>query len=167
MEIKPQSKATLKVSKARFEDSASRASSKFKYDQKEIKQLEKKDSLQAFHKEYTKPLDIKLHTQQRAAKRAIFNHFVATKLYFIERQKKQEEKLRKMLEEEKIKLMRKEMVPKAQLMPFFDKPFFPQRSGMPLTIPREPNFHMLSNRSWSCLSRNELYFQHSHAMKAI
>jgi hypothetical protein len=31
------------------------------------------------------------------------------------------------MEEREIKLMRKEMVPKAQLMPVFDKPFHPQR----------------------------------------
>ncbi|KAL9230625.1 hypothetical protein vseg_005953 [Gypsophila vaccaria] len=118
-------------------------------------------------KEHTKPKEIKLHTQQRAAKRASFNHFVATKLYFMEKQKQQEEKLQKMLEEEEIKHMRKEMVPKAQLMPYFDRPFFPQRSDMPLTIPREPSLHMLSHRCWRCTSCNELYFHHNHAMKAI
>lgn len=32
-----------------------------------------------------------------------------------------------LMEEREIKLMRKEMVPKAQLMPAFDKPFHPQR----------------------------------------
>jgi hypothetical protein len=31
------------------------------------------------------------------------------------------------MEEREIKMMRKEMVPKAQLMPAFDKPFHPQR----------------------------------------
>jgi len=33
-----------------------------------------------------------------------------------------------MIEEEEIRMLRKEMVPKAQLMPFFDRPFLPQRS---------------------------------------
>lgn len=32
-----------------------------------------------------------------------------------------------MMEEEEIKMLRKEMVPRAQLMPLFDRPFFPQR----------------------------------------
>ncbi|MBA0825795.1 hypothetical protein Goarm_010712, partial [Gossypium armourianum] len=31
-----------------------------------------------------------------------------------------------MIEDEEIRCLRKEMVPKAQLMPFFDRPFFPQ-----------------------------------------
>ncbi|KAK2980788.1 hypothetical protein RJ640_009573 [Escallonia rubra] len=48
-------------------------------------------------KENTKPVEIKLHTQQRAVKRAIFNYSVATKLYLMEQQKKQVEKLQKIL----------------------------------------------------------------------
>lgn len=32
-----------------------------------------------------------------------------------------------MIEEEEVRLLRKEMIPRAQLMPFFDKPFLPQR----------------------------------------
>uniref|UniRef100_A0A7C8ZDI0 TPX2 C-terminal domain-containing protein n=1 Tax=Opuntia streptacantha TaxID=393608 RepID=A0A7C8ZDI0_OPUST len=119
-------------------------------------------------KENTKPVEIKLHTQQRAAKRAMFNHFVASKLYLLEQQKKQEEKIQKMIEEKEIRLMRKEMVPKAQLMPYFDKPFLPQRSERPPTIPREPSLHILSNRSLRCMSCHELHsFHHRHAMRAI
>ncbi|GMY24768.1 protein TPX2 isoform X1 [Fagus crenata] len=90
----------------------------------------------------TKPQDFKLHTQERALKRAMFNYEVATKLYIIEQQKKQAEKLQKMIEEEEVRMLRKEMVPRAQLMPFFDRPFFPQRSNRALTVPREPSFHM-------------------------
>ena len=82
---------------------------------------------------------------------------VATKLFVIEQQKKQAERLQKvkhiyiyiyiyktnymlcestliemlimkqMIEEEEVRLLRKEMIPRAQLMPFFDRPFFPQR----------------------------------------
>ncbi|KAF5957959.1 hypothetical protein HYC85_005184 [Camellia sinensis] len=95
-------------------------------------------------KENTKPQDFKLHTQERAAKRALFNYTVATKLYLLERQKKQIEKLQKML--------RKEMIPRAQLMPFFDRPFFPQRSNRPLTVPREPSFHMVGGKCSSSIS---------------
>ncbi|ESR34329.1 hypothetical protein CICLE_v10006566mg [Citrus x clementina] len=78
-------------------------------------------------KENTKPQEFTLHTQQRAVKRAMFNYSVATKLYLQELQKKRVEKLQKMIEEEEIRLMRNEMIPRAQLMPLFDRPFFPQR----------------------------------------
>ncbi|TYK28243.1 protein TPX2 [Cucumis melo var. makuwa] len=74
-----------------------------------------------------KPQDFKLHTQERAVKRAMFNYSIATKLYVTELQKKVEEKLHKMIEEEEVRLMRKEMIPRAQLMPYFDRPYFPQR----------------------------------------
>ncbi|MBA0736247.1 hypothetical protein Gogos_009814, partial [Gossypium gossypioides] len=77
-------------------------------------------------KENTKPQEFNLHTGQRAVKRAMFNYSVATKFYLLEIQKKQVEKVQKMLEDEEIRCLRKEMVPKAQLMPFFDRPFFPQ-----------------------------------------
>ncbi|KAL9673370.1 hypothetical protein QQ045_029626 [Rhodiola kirilowii] len=78
-------------------------------------------------KEFTKPVYIKLRTQDRALKRAMFNYSVATKLYQLQQKKKEEEKQQKMMEEKEIKMLRKEMVPKAQLMPLFDRPFFPQR----------------------------------------
>ncbi|KAF3559734.1 hypothetical protein F2Q69_00016300 [Brassica cretica] len=57
----------------------------------------------------------------------MFNYTVATNYYITKLQKKQEERLQKMIEEEEIRTLRKEMVPKAQLMPFFDRPFLPQR----------------------------------------
>ncbi|XWS75350.1 hypothetical protein CRYUN_Cryun01aG0079100 [Craigia yunnanensis] len=119
-------------------------------------------------KENTKPLEIKLHTEQRAVKRAMFNYSMATKLYLLELQKKQVEKLQKMIDDEEIRLLRKEMVPKAQLMPFFDRPFLPQRSNRPLTIPREPGFRTVNSKCWSCISENELYcFQHAHTWSPI
>ncbi|PON74996.1 TPX [Parasponia andersonii] len=110
-------------------------------------------------KENTKPQDFKLHTQQRAVKRAIFNYEVATKLYITERQKRQEERLQKMIEDEEIRLLRKEMIPRAQLMPFFDRPFFPQRSNRPLTVPREPSlsFRMMSNKCSDCMLPSSEY----------
>lgn len=77
-------------------------------------------------------------------KRALFNYSVATKIYIEERQKRQLEKLQKMIEEEEVKLLRKEMIPRAQLMPYFDRPFFPQRSTRPLTIPKEPRLKLVS-----------------------
>ncbi|XP_010271103.1 PREDICTED: protein TPX2-like [Nelumbo nucifera] len=103
-------------------------------------------------KEQSKPSDFKLHTETRAAKRAEFNFFVACKMTKLEIQKQLEERVQKIIEEEEIRMLRKEMIPKAQLMPYFDRPFFPQRSRRPPTIPREPSFHMLNSKSWKCLS---------------
>nr|GMD56383.1 protein TPX2 [Ipomoea batatas] len=115
-------------------------------------------------KESTKPQDIKLHTQQRAIKRALFNYSVATKLYIMEQQKKHLEKIQKMIEEEEIRTLRKEMIPRAQLMPYFDRPFYPQRSTRPLTIPREPN--LMSGKCSSCIScRSSMNFSILNTMK--
>ncbi|CAN4089999.1 unnamed protein product [Withania somnifera] len=101
-------------------------------------------------KDNTKPVEIKLHTQQRARRRALFNYSMETKSYFIELQKKTVEKVQKMIEKEEVRLLRKEMIPRAQLMPIFDKPFLPQRSTRPLTIPKEPSF-MLNGKCSSCM----------------
>ncbi|KAK6917322.1 TPX2, C-terminal [Dillenia turbinata] len=57
----------------------------------------------------------------------LYDEIVATKLYLIERQRKLEEKIQKIIEEEEVRMLRKEMIPRAQLMPLFDRPFFPQR----------------------------------------
>ncbi|EPS73384.1 hypothetical protein M569_01375, partial [Genlisea aurea] len=90
-------------------------------------------------KHQTKPVEFRLHTQQRAAQRAIFNSFVSIKLCITEQHKKQVTKALKGIEEEEVRILRREkMIPKAQLMPIFDQPFLPQRSTRPLTIPREP-----------------------------
>ncbi|XP_022998171.1 protein TPX2 [Cucurbita maxima] len=113
-----------------------------------------------------KPQDFKLHTQERAVKRAMFNYSIATKLYVMELQKKVEEKLHKMIEEEEVRLMRKEMIPRAQLMPYFDRPYFPQRSNRPLTIPREPSF-LMNKEQWSCNTDSEVYSFQRQALKPI
>ncbi|KAE9466272.1 hypothetical protein C3L33_01819, partial [Rhododendron williamsianum] len=85
-------------------------------------------------KENTKSQDFKLHTQERAVKRAMFNYEVS-----FQPQKKytffllakasvmiDHQTTLMMIEEEEVRMLRKEMIPRAQLMPFFDKPFFPQ-----------------------------------------
>ncbi|XP_059451309.1 microtubule-destabilizing protein 60 [Corylus avellana] len=127
-----------------------------------------KASQKSLTKENTKPQEIKLRTQERALKRAMFNYEVATKLYIIEQQKKQAEKLQKMIEEEEIRLLRKEMIPRAQLMPFFDRPFFPQRSNRPLTVPRDPSFRIVSGKCGTRISSGGLYdFQGSQGLKPI
>ncbi|GLJ07072.1 hypothetical protein SUGI_0057110 [Cryptomeria japonica] len=92
-------------------------------------------------REKTQPLDVKLHTETRAIQRAQFDQLIAEKCYFLEQQRLEEERIQKVLEIEEVKRMRQEMIPRAQMMPFFDQPFVPRRSTMPLTIPKEPNFH--------------------------
>ncbi|KAF5189029.1 TPX2 (targeting protein for Xklp2) protein family [Thalictrum thalictroides] len=110
------------------------------------------------NKERSTPVEIKLHTQQRAVKRAGFNYLVECKMTMIEHQRQQEERFRKLMEEEEIRMLRKEMIPRAQLMPLFDRPFFPQRSTRPLTIPRDPSFHSkMYSKSWRCMSSCDSY----------
>uniref|UniRef100_A0A0A9CI54 TPX2 C-terminal domain-containing protein n=1 Tax=Arundo donax TaxID=35708 RepID=A0A0A9CI54_ARUDO len=82
----------------------------------------------------------RLHTEERAIRRASFNYQIASKINTQEIIRRFEEKLAQVMEEREIKMMRKEMVPKAQLMPAFDKQFHPQRSTRPLTVPKEPSF---------------------------
>uniref|UniRef100_M4E9I7 TPX2 C-terminal domain-containing protein n=1 Tax=Brassica campestris TaxID=3711 RepID=M4E9I7_BRACM len=95
-------------------------------------------------------------------KRAMFNYTVATNYYITKLQKKQEERLQKMIQEEEIRMLRKEMVPKAQLMPFFDRPFLPQRSSRPLTMPKEPSFGNVNSTCWTCVFNNQHYLYHIH-----
>ncbi|KAF3341943.1 protein TPX2-like protein [Carex littledalei] len=82
----------------------------------------------------------RLHSEERALRRASFDYMMSSKINSLGIIKRFEEKIMKVIEEEEIKVMRKEMVPKAQLMPIFDRPFYPQRSARPLTVPKEPSF---------------------------
>ncbi|KAF3341944.1 Protein TPX2 [Carex littledalei] len=82
----------------------------------------------------------RLHSEERALRRASFDYMMSSKINSLGIIKRFEEKIMKVIEEEEIKVMRKEMVPKAQLMPIFDRPFYPQRSTRPLTAPKEPSF---------------------------
>ncbi|KAL5721986.1 hypothetical protein ACHQM5_005559 [Ranunculus cassubicifolius] len=82
----------------------------------------------------------------------------------IEHQRQQEERFRKMIEEEEIRMLRREMVPRAQLMPLFDRPFLPQRSTRPLTIPKEPSF---LKKSWRCMESNNFPRLAHQSIKAI
>lgn len=108
---------------------------------------------------FTKPLDIKLHTEKRAIERAKFNLLIAEKLYIREQQRIEEERIQKLLEMEEIKRMRKEMVHRAQIMPFFGRPFTPRRSTRPLTIPKEPKIHYPCNRrATTCISWNSDFY---------
>ncbi|XP_072991772.1 microtubule-destabilizing protein 60 [Typha latifolia] len=113
-------------------------------------------------KEQSKPLNFRLHTEQRAARRAGYNDLVTSKINSMEILKRFEEKILKVIEEEEIKIMRKEMVPKAQLMPIFDRPFIPQRSTRPLTVPKEPSFLKLK-----CCIGGEFHRHFCHNANAI
>ncbi|KAK9116528.1 hypothetical protein Sjap_015475 [Stephania japonica] len=108
-------------------------------------------------KESTRPLDLKLHSDIRAVERAEFDHYVVEKLSFIEQYRMEKERQQKLEEEEEIKRLRKELVPRAQPMPYFDRPFIPQRSSRNLTIPKEPKFHNHpQHKKIKCMPWNEL-----------
>ncbi|XP_076903221.1 microtubule-destabilizing protein 60-like [Bidens hawaiensis] len=92
-------------------------------------------------KEITRPIDLVLHSDVRAVERAEFDHQVQEKLSFIEQYRLEKERLQKLEEEEELRRLRKELVPKAQPMPYFDRPFIPRRSEKQPTIPKEPKFH--------------------------
>ncbi|CAN4081651.1 unnamed protein product [Withania somnifera] len=113
-------------------------------------------------KESTRPVDLVLHSDVRAAERAEFDHQVAEKMSLIEQYKIEREKLQKMAEEEEIRRLRKELVPKAQPMPYFDRPFIPRRSTKDPTIPREPKFHVPQHKKIKCcMSWNDMYINSS------
>ncbi|PIN15645.1 hypothetical protein CDL12_11710 [Handroanthus impetiginosus] len=93
-------------------------------------------------KENTKPVDLVLHSDTRAEERSEFNHQVAKKMDLIEQYRMERERQQKLAEEEEIKRLRKKQVPKAQPMPYFDRPLIPRRSVKHPTIPKEPKFHL-------------------------
>ncbi|KAI4389024.1 hypothetical protein MLD38_001292 [Melastoma candidum] len=103
-------------------------------------------------KENTRPLDLKLHTDLRALERAEFDQQVVEKLNLLEQYKAEKERVIKMEEEEEIKRLRKELVPRAQPMPYFDRPFVPRRSSKNPTVPREPRFHIPQQKKIKCSS---------------
>ncbi|BBH00252.1 Targeting protein for Xklp2 protein family [Prunus dulcis] len=77
-------------------------------------------------KDITIPTDLKLYSDMRAVERAEFDHQVAEKMNLFEQYKMERERLQKLAEEEEIRRLRKELVPKAQPMPYFDRPFIPR-----------------------------------------
>ncbi|CAN4081679.1 unnamed protein product [Withania somnifera] len=113
-------------------------------------------------KEITRPVDLVLHSDIRAVERSEFDHQVAEKLSYIEQYKMERERLEKIAEEEEIKRLRKELVPKAQPMPYFDRPFIPRRSAKNPTLPREPKFHIPQHKKIkSCMSLNDDMYIHN------
>ncbi|KAE8701056.1 40S ribosomal protein S19-3-like [Hibiscus syriacus] len=107
-------------------------------------------------KESTRPVDLRLHSDVRAVERAEFDHQVAEKMSLIEQYKMERERQQKMAEEEELKRLRKELIPKAQPMPYFDRPFIPRRSLKNPTIPREPKLHILQHKKIKCMSWNDM-----------
>ncbi|RDX60549.1 Protein TPX2, partial [Mucuna pruriens] len=108
-------------------------------------------------KEITRPVDLKLHSDVRALDRAEFDNQVAEKLSLLEQYKSERERQQKLAEEEEVRRLRKELIPKAQPMPYFDRPFIPRRSIKSPTVPREPKFHhhkkiKCSLSSWTDMS---------------
>ncbi|CAA3009113.1 axoneme-associated mst101(2)-like isoform X2 [Olea europaea subsp. europaea] len=101
-------------------------------------------------KDITRPVDLLLHSDIRAEERAGFDHQVAEKLSLIEQYRMERERQRKIAEEEEIRRLRKELVPKAQPMPYFDRPFIPRRSMKQPTIPKEPKFHIPQHKKIKC-----------------
>ncbi|KAJ6364706.1 hypothetical protein OIU76_029635 [Salix suchowensis] len=92
-------------------------------------------------KEKTRPIDLKLHSDVRAVERADFDQQLAEKMNLIEQYKMEIERQQKLAEEEEVRRLRKELVPKAQPMPYFDRPFIPRCSMRhPTTMPKEEKF---------------------------
>ncbi|WVZ55956.1 hypothetical protein U9M48_006553 [Paspalum notatum var. saurae] len=93
-------------------------------------------------KERTEPVDLVLHSDVRALERAEFDQYLLEKNRFAEQQKLDWERQQELEEQEMIRQLRRtELIPKAQPMPYFDRPFIPKRSSKPATIPVEPKFH--------------------------
>ncbi|KAK6928119.1 TPX2, C-terminal [Dillenia turbinata] len=114
-------------------------------------------------KECTIPVDLKLHSDVRAIERAEFDHQVAEKMTLIEQYRMERARQQKLVEEEDVRRLRKELLPKAQPMPYFDRPFIPRRSSKQPTIPKEPKFHIPHHKKLKCLSWNDLfYYPHQH-----
>ncbi|BBM99912.1 hypothetical protein Mp_1g24770 [Marchantia polymorpha subsp. ruderalis] len=89
---------------------------------------------------------VQQHTQARAAERALFNMQVTEKSIRTDEERQEKEKRMQDADEE-IKRMRKQMVPHAQKMPFFDRPFKPHRSTKTLTVPSSPKFHLKAKKT--------------------
>ncbi|KAL0911926.1 hypothetical protein M5K25_017864 [Dendrobium thyrsiflorum] len=76
--------------------------------------------------ECTEPLDIVLHSDVRAIERAKFDQYVMERLELAKQFKLERERRQKM-EAEEIRRLRRELVPRAHPMPYFDRPFIPKK----------------------------------------
>ncbi|KAG6396105.1 hypothetical protein SASPL_142244 [Salvia splendens] len=101
-------------------------------------------------KEVTRPVDLVLHSDVRAVDRSEFDHQIAMKMNMVEQYRLERERQQKEAEEEEIRRLRKELIPKAQPMPYFDRPFVPRRSEKNPTIPKEPKFNLPQQKKTKC-----------------
>ncbi|KAL7100994.1 hypothetical protein ACP275_08G029400 [Erythranthe tilingii] len=101
-------------------------------------------------KENTRPVDLVLYSDMRAVERSEFDHQVAMKMNLIKQYRMERERQQKLAEEEEIKRLRKVLVPKAQPLPYFDRPFVPRRSMKQPTVPKEPKFHIPQQKKIKC-----------------
>ncbi|KAL6645103.1 hypothetical protein ACP70R_016711 [Stipagrostis hirtigluma subsp. patula] len=111
-------------------------------------------------KERTEPIDLVLHSDVRAAERAEFDQYVLERNRFTEQLRREREQQQELEEQERIRQLRKELVPKAQPMPYFDRPFIPKRSTKPATVPVEPKFHLRPEKL-SCYCRQQQQYMES------
>ncbi|CAL5393620.1 unnamed protein product [Camellia sinensis] len=90
---------------------------------------------------------------------------VAEKMGLIEQYREERERQQKLAKEEEIRRLRKELIPRAQPMPYFDRPFIPRRSMKHCTIPREPKFHKPPQHKKIKVEgqTDEVIFDHLHA----
>ncbi|CAN6296024.1 unnamed protein product [Urochloa humidicola] len=106
-------------------------------------------------KERTEPVDLVLHSDVRALERAEFDQYVLERNNFAEQQRLEWERQQELEEQERIRQLRRtELIPKAQPMPYFERPFIPKRSTKPATIPIEPKFHLRPEKL-SCYCRQQ------------
>ncbi|CAI9109799.1 OLC1v1009703C1 [Oldenlandia corymbosa var. corymbosa] len=128
-------------------------------------------------KETTVPVDLMLHSDIRAVERAEFDHQVAEKLSLIEEYKMERERQQKLAEEEEIRRLRKELVPKAQPMPYFDRPFIPRRYSKLISVSagqrnirlyqENPSFMHINKRRSNVACRGTNFAQVSNEGKGI
>ncbi|CAM6088117.1 unnamed protein product [Calypogeia fissa] len=102
-------------------------------------------------KDQTRPVEFRHYSDSRAIERAEFDNYMAERALYMEMQKQEAERLRQLAEQEEIKRLRREMVPRAQLMPFFNQPFIPTRSSKRLTVPKEPTFLNRQHKRAKCI----------------
>ncbi|KAL2635861.1 hypothetical protein R1flu_007340 [Riccia fluitans] len=102
-------------------------------------------------KQPTRHIDFNHFSDSRAAMRAEFDNYMAQREMSIKMRKEEEEIQRQLADQEEIKRLRREMVPRAQLMPLFDQPFMPERSSKRLTIPKEPKFKTRQHKRAKCM----------------
>ncbi|GJW04685.1 WVD2-like protein 4 [Tanacetum coccineum] len=81
----------------------------------------------------------------RAMEHPEFDHLVLEKLSVAEHYKLEREKQQKLEEEGELRRLRKELVPKSQPMPYFNRPFVPKRSEKQPTMPKDLKFHTNQN----------------------